>query len=356
MNTNPRWILVLICLTYSAAVGQNPTKPVATQTASKPTGSAMAHEKAQADKVGEAALKKIKTAYQNGQFKDAGDRLNRLVKQSSTKSSTPSTLEEALVLLADVELRLNHVDLALSAIARFQRFFPVSSQLPRINYYHGQALLRQGKNAAAAKAFSTAATQATNQGLYSASSSGLWHILDGGGLSIEEMEGTLDLLAGDPILQAGLMERIGDQYLREGRYQAARNTFEEWLDRFPKSGDAARIKSKLKQSKDSPQQNRTVLLMAPMTGEFQEIGKAVKEGAFLDIDENNARGMGGRIDTRILDDQGNLIDPQRNSALGQPEDMGPGEPMVEGDGGLVTVPPAANDDFLDKATGKRAVP
>ena len=57
-----------------------------------------------------------------------------------------------------------------------------------------------------------------------------------------------------------------------------------------------------------------------------------------------------------VDDQGNLIDPQRNSALGQPEDAGPGEPMVEGDGGLVTVPPAANDDFLDKATGKRSGP
>ncbi len=57
----------------------------------------------------------------------------------------------------------------------------------------------------------------------------------------------------------------------------------------------------------------------------------------------------------LVDDQGNLIDPQRGAPRSAPQDGGPGQPMADDKGGLVPVtPPAANDDFLDQATGKRA--
>lgn len=256
-----------------------------------------------ADKASLAALKKAKASYQAGQYKDAEDRLNRLIKASGKSAAS----EEAMVILADVELRLNRADLAQAAVVRFRRYFGNSAYLPRINYYQGQAALRQGKNGEAAKAFAASAAAAPNASLYGLASKALWYIVDNGGLMAEDMEATLELLDRDPALKAGLMERIGDQYLKEGRYQAARNTFEDWLERFGKADGAARVRSKLKQAIDAPQQNRTVLLMAPMTGEFAEIGKAVKEGAMLAIDESNRLGTGGKVETRLLDDQGNLI-------------------------------------------------
>ncbi len=55
----------------------------------------------------------------------------------------------------------------------------------------------------------------------------------------------------------------------------------------------------------------------------------------------------------LVDDQGNLIEPPAGKQRKDRLDGGPGEPMVEEQGGLVPVPPAANDDFLDQATGKR---
>ena len=58
----------------------------------------------------------------------------------------------------------------------------------------------------------------------------------------------------------------------------------------------------------------------------------------------------------LVDEQGNLIEPQNGGKSQEPRDVGPGEPMVDDHGGLVTVPPAANDDFLDQATGKNAGP
>ena len=265
--------------------------------------SAQTPANAPVDKNSLAALKKVKSVYQSGQYKDAEDRLNRLIKANSNTA----IVEEAIVILADVELRLNHNDQAAALIARFRRNSTASKQLPRMIYYLGQVSLRQGKNSEALKSFATAAAGANTSSLYSAASKGLWYLVDNGGLAVEDLEGVMDLVDRDASLKSGLMERIGDQYLREGRYQGARNTYEDWLERFGKGDGATRIKSKLKQAQDAPQQNRTLLLMAPMTGEFSEIGKAVKEGAQLAIDENNARGAGGRVETRILDDQGSLI-------------------------------------------------
>ncbi|MDB5051637.1 MAG: Extracellular ligand-binding receptor [Fibrobacteres bacterium] len=254
------------------------------------------------DKAGAAALKKAKASYQTGQLKDSEDRLNRLVKQNGKSAAA----EEAMVMLADLCLRNGKADLALANVTRFRRYFGTSPHLPRMAYYQGQAALRLGRNAEAAKAFASAAVTSTNAALYTNATKGLWALVDGGGLTTEDMEATLELLDKDPALRAGWMERVGDQYLREGRFQAAHTTFQDWMDRYGKTDAASRIKDKLKQSADAPQQNRTILFMAPMSGEFAEIGRALKEGAQLAVDENNARGA-GRIETRILDDQGNLI-------------------------------------------------
>ncbi len=59
----------------------------------------------------------------------------------------------------------------------------------------------------------------------------------------------------------------------------------------------------------------------------------------------------------FVDEQGNLIAPQPGGVRSDPDDPGPGESMIESNGGLEDAqPPAANDDFLDQATGKRKEP
>jgi penicillin-binding protein 1A len=56
----------------------------------------------------------------------------------------------------------------------------------------------------------------------------------------------------------------------------------------------------------------------------------------------------------LVDDQGNLIEPPSGKQRNVPQDNGPREPLVDEPGGLETVPPAANDEFLDQATGSRS--
>jgi ABC-type branched-subunit amino acid transport system substrate-binding protein len=294
--------LSLLC---SLAFAESATKsataaPMAASTAS---GSATNASAAPVDKAGAAALKKAKASYQAGQLKEAETALNRLVKANGKSAAA----EEAMVMLADIGLRQGKPDQVSALITRFRRYFGTSAQLPRMAYYQGQASLRLGRNTEAARAFATAAVTAANAPLYTNAGKGLWALVDGGGLTTEDMEASLELLEKDPALKAALMERIGDQYLREGRFQAARATFQDWMERYSKLDAASRVKDKLKQASDAPTQNRTILLMAPMSGEFADIGKALKEGAQLAVDENNARGIGGKVETRILDDQGSLI-------------------------------------------------
>ena len=66
--------------------------------------------------------------------------------------------------------------------------------------------------------------------------------------------------------------------------------------------------------------------------------------------------MANPEDYSFVDEQGNLIDPQRRNPASGTADPGPGDPVIDSDGTLMTVPPAANDDFLDKATGKKPPP
>jgi ABC-type branched-subunit amino acid transport system substrate-binding protein len=173
-------------------------------------------------------------------------------------------------------------------------------------YYQGLAYVRLGRNSDAAKAFAGAAVAAPNETLYVKAARGLWAVVEGGGLLTEEAEDVIEAAERDPALQAGLLERLGDHYLRDGRYIAARSAYQDWLERFGSGEGAGRVKGKLRRAEEAPQQNRVILLMAPMSGEFGDIGRALKEGAQMAIDEGNARG-GGRVETIELDDQGNLI-------------------------------------------------
>ncbi len=66
--------------------------------------------------------------------------------------------------------------------------------------------------------------------------------------------------------------------------------------------------------------------------------------------------MANPEDYSLVDEQGNLIEPQRGNPTNDVREIGPGDPMVDPGGSLVEVPPAANNDFLDKATGKGPAP
>lgn len=290
---------ILLCLSVLAAGAQAQTAPSKSRTTAAGTSAAPLTA---AERNAEAALGKAKTAYAAGRYKEAETGLSRLLKSHPRSQAA----EEALVLLADVQLRNQRTESALGTVTRFRRAYGASPHAARMEYYQGLALLRQGGNAEAARSFAAAAGSARILNLRENAARALRHLIDGGGLSAEELEAAIEAMGNDMPLRAEMTERLGDMHMRDGRYQAAKTVYGDWLDRFPRADGAGRVKGKRRQAEDAPRHARVLLLMAPMTGEFGDIGKSLQEGAQLAIDEHNQRG-GPRVDTRVVDDQGNLI-------------------------------------------------
>ncbi|HLP43637.1 MAG TPA: ABC transporter substrate-binding protein [Fibrobacteria bacterium] len=254
------------------------------------------------EKAAQAAFARAKATYQAGQFREADAAFAKVIKAYPKSAAA----EEAAVLQVDAQIRVNRVTLAASNVAQFRRNHAGSPHLARMEYYGGLAAMKLGRNPEAARAFAAAASTARVQTVRENAAKALRHLLEGGGLSAEDLEATIELLEKDKMLEAEMVERLGDLHMSEGRYQAARTVYSEWLEKFSTVDGAGRVKDKRRQAEDAPRLGKTILLMAPMSGEFAEIGRSLKEGAQLAIDEHNQRG-GPRVDTRVVDDQGNMI-------------------------------------------------
>lgn len=291
--------LVLLCLSTLAAT---PASAQGAAPKSQPAQPAAAAPISAAEKTAQASLKKAKTSYAAAQYKETETSLARLLKASPKSQAA----EEAMILLADVQLRQNRTEQALATIARFRRAYAASPWTARMDYYQGLGLMRLGKNLEAGKSLASAAAGARLLNLRENAARALRHLLDGGGLTAEELEAAVDLLDRDKPLQAEMTERLGDLHMKDGKYQAAKTVFGDWLEKFPDAEGAGRVKDKRRHAEEAPRLSKVVLLMAPMSGEFGEIGRSLKEGAQLAIEEHNQKG-GPRVDTRVLDDQGNMI-------------------------------------------------
>jgi ABC-type branched-subunit amino acid transport system substrate-binding protein len=262
---------------------------------------------AAADKNAALELNNAKAAFEARNWPEAESRLSRLWDQ--TRASPLA--EEAAVLLVDIYLRERKLDQADTAIQRFKRQFEASPQLPRVLYDQGLLALNKGLNADAARLFTFAALRARTQGVYDASSYGLRHLVEGGGLLPEELEAAWQSLARDPRLGPWLLEAIGDQRERLGHYQLAEAAYSDYLQRYPQSQEIIRVRGKLERLKSIPREERVVLLMAPFSGEFAEVGRALREGISLAFEEAKAGGM-LVPSVRVLDDQGNMVQGVRD--------------------------------------------
>jgi ABC-type branched-subunit amino acid transport system substrate-binding protein len=99
---------------------------------------------------------------------------------------------------------------------------------------------------------------------------------------------------------------VGDERERLGRFQAAEAAFSEHLERYPKAEGAGRVRDKLAKAKSAPREGPAVLLMAPFSGEFSEVGRSLREGSLLAFEEAQRRGADAP-NVKLLDDQGNLV-------------------------------------------------
>jgi len=167
--------------------------------------------------------------------------------------------EEAGVLLADVYLQEEKLPEAEGVIHRFKREFPTSSQLPRMEYDQGVVDLKKGLNSEAATLLEDVLSKTITQGVHDAAAKALNHLIENQQLSPTELDAARSSLQGSTLSSGG--DRKTD---------------------------------------------RNVLMIAPYTGDFAEVGKAMREGVSLAFEEAKAQGL-NPPNLKTLDDQGNLV-------------------------------------------------
>ncbi len=250
----------------------------------------------------ELNLRKAKNSYQNGLFKDAEDKLTLLLKQFNKSPAA----EEAAIILADVYLRQGKTDPAANTLNRFRKIYPASIFTPRANYYQALLFLKTGKNSEAAKNLLNAANAALPATLSETISKTTSQLALGNGLNSEDLQTLLDSWPPDATLKPLFLESLGDAFVREGKLTAARSAYQDWIQLYPKHDHKEMVQRKISNLAATVKKSKNILVMAPFTGEYTEIGKSIKEGVTLALDEINARG-GMRLEAHWLDDQGNPL-------------------------------------------------
>lgn len=258
---------------------------------------------AQSDKTPAASpLERARAAYAAGQYKDAEDRLTRWLKSNAKAAEA----EEAMVLQADAQVRQGRYETAAKTVQRFRKAYSSSVYMPRMAYVQGLAHIRNGRNAEASKALLAALRGARTEAFREEAALALRAIGEKGGLHPDEMRVVFEGLQGDPQLGPYWLERLADELQKAGKFGAAKQAYEDYLKRYSRAEGAGRVRDRLEAARALAAQRRSVLVMGPMTGDYAEVGRSLKEGAALAFEEARIK-TGLPVEIATLDDVGNMV-------------------------------------------------
>lgn len=247
-------------------------------------------------------LEKGRAAFAAGQYKDAEDKLNRWLRANAKSDDA----EEALVLLSDAQVRLGRYESASKTVQRFRKAYSASIYLSRIAFVQALVHLKGGRNAEAARAYAVALRGARTEAFHSEVTRALRALVEAGALTPEELRPVFESVQGETSIAPFLLERLAEDLQRGGKFSAARQAYEDYLRRYPKSEGASRVRERLASARALASQRRTLLVMGPMTGDYADVGRSQKEGATLAVEEGRAKSR-FPVELAFLDDAGDMM-------------------------------------------------
>ncbi len=247
-------------------------------------------------------LDKARAAYASGQYKEAEDKLTRWLRTHAKEDAA----EEALVLLSDAQVRLGRYESASKTVQRFRKAYSVSLYISRIAFVQALVHLKGGRNAEAARAYAAALRGARTEAFHAEVTRALRSLVEAGVLTPEELRPVFESVQGEISMGPFLLERLAEDLQRGGKFSAARQAYEDYLRRYPKSEGAPRVRERLASAKTMASQRRTLLVMGPMTGDYADVGRSQKEGVTLAIEEGRAKSS-LPVELAYVDDAGDMM-------------------------------------------------
>jgi ABC-type branched-subunit amino acid transport system substrate-binding protein len=244
-------------------------------------------------------LDKSKELYKAGKY----DSTVTLLKNYLRKNGKDPRTEHLVPLLLEALVRQNEFTSAHRLATMYRSRFPQSTYVPRIWYVEGVAFAKEEKFPQAIGAFSTALNAGVSETLDS--------------LVVYNTEKICDYMATDEFVALAsqeLNERIREiidyygisKLVAIGQFAKASNNAEEFRQRHPRSRYINHLDHLTDQAKQAQKNIITVGLLAPISGEEEEIGKKVVQGVQLAAAQLQPQ-SGPAIKTIVMDTRGNMI-------------------------------------------------
>ena len=247
-------------------------------------------------------FKTAKEYYSKGKYDSTINIIRTYLKKHGREKPT----EFIVPLLMEALVRVNDFVYFNKLLNIYQRKFPKSDFLPRLLYIDGIVKAREKNYKMAIISFSHALTLGVNPILDSLSRINTEKICQNN-ISLKELSDVAKNTELHPAI-AEIVEYYEIMNLHgTGHITKSKNLGELFRKKFPKSDYNNDIKKIISKSKNIQKSTLSIGLLAPISGEYSDIGKNVVRGVQLAIDEYN-RTFSPKIELVILDTRGNMVE------------------------------------------------
>ncbi|MCX7726339.1 MAG: ABC transporter substrate-binding protein [Chitinispirillaceae bacterium] len=206
-------------------------------------------------------------------------------------------------LIIESLVRRNELASAHRLFSMFRVRFPNSPFLPRLWYIEGVALGKEEKYPNAIAAFSTALSLGVPKTLDSLVIVNCEKI--GSNMTIDEFSELKGLNINSRIIEVLKYYEI-EKLILLGQFTKAKSYAEEFKSQYPKSKYLSILKEEINKALDAQKKTIQIGVLAPISGEDEEIGKRIVQGIQLAISQYQPQ-IPQTIKTIILDTKGNMI-------------------------------------------------
>ena len=245
--------------------------------------------------------------YAAGQYDSTIARIQGYLKKHGKDSATA----QVVPLLMEALGRTGDTELTIRLFAIYEKKFPDSPFLPRLRYLNGVALCREERFEEAVTAFSQALDNGLNPRLDSLALAAVGLVCRKA-LTPEE----LTVLSARRGLSPRVLEIIRyNEVVRQqdaGKTIPAEQAAQKFLDEFPRSKYEPAVRDAIGRTRTIRRDQVAVGLLAPLSGEYADIGKKVVEGVQFAVERYN-RGQGPKINLVICDTRGSMVETARKT-------------------------------------------
>jgi ABC-type branched-subunit amino acid transport system substrate-binding protein len=212
---------------------------------------------------------------------------------------------KAAVTYAEWSMRLQKNDIADDFIQRFLEYYPQHKYRERVLFMQALRRSEKGEFFQAAEGFSQILHTTQNPVQYARARTALLQLVNSGVFNASEKASLLKIASVDNEVVGILLwdlarEALAQKRYRLARYYAMRLIAEEAAPRYRESAQQL-----LASAQGASDGRATILVMAPLTGEYQDFGAALMQGVVLAMDQNPANSE--KYDLAFIDTEGNAV-------------------------------------------------